>query len=157
MITLKIKYKASEEFYSFLKELRREQSCLIRTAFNLFQKGEKDNYIRQKLRELDNIHLLDSWWQASALAQAKTMYSSKKGQKVIFGSKNNLKRYLKKLITKEEFKQKRLAKLISFGEANVLGNRKFRLDTLNNTLLFTDKRGKIQHKLEFQAQTRDRL
>jgi len=157
MITLKIKYKASEEFYSYLKELRRSQSCSIRTAFNLFQKGEKENYIRQKLRELNNIQLLDSWWQASALAQAKTMYSSKKNQKVIFGGKYNLKRYLKKLISKEEFKQNRLAKLISFGEANVLGNRKFRLDTLNNTLLFTDKRGKIQHKLEFQAQTRDRL
>ena len=129
MITLKIKYKASEDFYSLLKEMRREQSCLIRTAFNLFQNGAKDNEIRKVLNSLDNICLLDSWWVASALAQAKTMYSSKKDKKVIFGGKINLRRYLRKLITKEEFKQNRLAKLISFGEANAVSYTHLTLPT----------------------------
>jgi IS605 OrfB family transposase len=164
MITLKIKYKASEEFQSLLKEYRREQSSVVRIAYNMFLEGLNERQIRENLFTY-NFDLLDSWFIQSGIRDAQGMYKTileqqeedKPLRKVIFGGKHNLKQYLQKKITKEEFKNKRLRPLSVVGEAPQTGNRKFRLDIENNQILFQDKRGKVKHVLNLQPQLRDRL
>jgi IS605 OrfB family transposase len=164
MITLKIKYKASEEFQSLLKEYRRDQSSVVRIAYNMFLDGLNERQIRENLFTYD-FSLLDSWFIQSGIRDAQGTHKmileqqeeDKPLRKVIFGGKHNLKQYLRKKITKEEFKNKRLRPLSVVGEAPQSGNRKFRLDIENNQILFQDKRGKVKHVLELQPQLRDRL
>ena len=164
MITLKIKYKASEEFQSLLKEYRREQSSVVRIAYNMFLDGLNERQIRENLSTY-NFSLLDSWFIQSGIRDAQGTHKmileqqeeDKPLRKVIFGGKRNLNQYLRKKITKEEFKNNRLRPLSVVGEAPQSGNRKFRLDIENNQILFQDKRGKVKHVLELQPQLRDRL
>lgn len=164
MITLKIKYSSSAEFQDLLKEYRREQSCLVRSAYNMFLKGLSEKEIRERL-SVYNFNLIDSWFIQSAIRDAQSMHKiiladqeeGKPLKKVIFGGKFNLKQYLRKKITKGEFKSKRLRPLYVIGEGLQSGNRKFRLDIENNQILFQDKRGKIKHILSLQPQLRDRL
>lgn len=164
MITLKIKYKASEEFQSLLKEYRREQSSVVRIAYNMFLDGLNERQIRENLF-VYNFSLLDSWFIQSGIKDAQGLHKmileqqeeDKPVRKVIFGGKFNLKQYLKKKITKEEFKNNRLRPLSVVGEAPQSGNRKFRLDIEKDQILFQDKRGKIKPILSLQPQLRDRL
>ena len=164
MITLKIKYSSSAEFQDLLKEYRREQSCLVRIAYNMFLKGLNEKQIRERL-SVYNFNLLDSWFVQSAIRDAQSLYRAKLAQqeegnpltKVIFGGKSNLKQYLRKKITKEEFKNNRLRPLYVEGEGIKSGSRKFRLDIENNQVLFQDKKGRVKHILSFQPQLRDRL
>ena len=164
MITLKIKYSSSAEFQDLLKEYRREQSCLVRSAYNMFLEGLDEKEIRERL-SVYNFNLLDSWFIQSAIRDAQSLHRAiltqqeeeKPLTKVIFGGKHNLKQYLRKKITKEEFKNKRLRPLYVIGEGPQYGNRKFRLDIENNQINFQDKKGKIKHVLELQPQLRDRL
>ena len=157
MTTLKIKYTSSPEFQELLKEYRREQSTVIRTAFKKLQEGKTQNEIRAVLKERTSLPHMDSWWIQSAIAEAQTMFSAYGKRKVIFGGKGSLKRFLKGLITKDDLKESRLMPLVCAGEANCRGSRKFRLDVINNQITFHDKRGKIKHVLDFQPQLRDRL
>ncbi len=164
MITLKIKYSSSAEFQDLLKEYRREQSCLVRIAYNMFLEGLNEKEIRERL-SVYNFNLLDSWFIQSAIRDAQSMHKmiladqneDEPLKKIIFGGKFNLKQYLRKKITKEEFKNKRLRPLYVVGEGPQYGNRKFRLNIENNQILFQDKKGKIKHVLELQPQLRDRL
>lgn len=164
MITLKIKYSSSDEFQDLLKEYRREQSCLVRSAYKMYAEGSTDNQVRAYLRTL-NFERMDCWFIESAISDARSMHKmiladhedGKPLRKVIFGGKFNLKQYLKKKITKEEFKNNRLRPLRVIGEANQRGNRKFRLDAENNQIIFQDKYRTVNHVLCLQTQLRDRL
>ena len=164
MVTFKIKYSSTDEFQILLKEYRREQSSLARCAYKMCVQGLNEKEIRNRLKVL-NHNLMDSWFVLSAMWDARALHKlslarqeeDRPLQKVIFGGKNNLKQYLKKKITKEEFKNKRLRPLYVIGEAHQYGNRKFKLDMENDQILFQDRKGKIKHILKIQPQLRDRL
>lgn len=116
MITIKLPYTTSEECLKLEISLRQQQSCVVRYTFNRFQEGLKDTPIRHKIKsEMKNIEMIDAWLIDSAILEAKTMHSSKKGQKVLFGGKYNWKQYIRKNITKEEFKDKRLQRFVCSG------------------------------------------
>lgn len=134
-----------------------QQNIVVRSAFNRMQEGKSQKEIRQYLKGLNNTECLDSWWRESAFFEAKIIYSSKKDEKIVFGGKNNLKKLIKKQITKQEFKSNRLLPLVSVGEAPQKGNRKFEIDIGNNKLIFKDCNGKIKYDLVFKKQLRDRL
>jgi IS605 OrfB family transposase len=137
MITIKLPYATSEECQDLILNLRQQQSCVVRYAFNRFQEGLKDTPIRHKIKsEMKNIGLLNAWMIDSAILEAKTIYSSKKGQKVLFGEKYNWKRFVRENITKEEFKEKRLQRYCVTGSKEFNGNRNFKLDFDNNQILF---------------------
>ena len=139
MITIKLPYTSSEEFQKYLQDLRRQQSIVIRSSFKIFQKGNIElKNIRKQFINYKGINL-DSWFLYSGVAKAKLLYESCKTReikKVLFGSKRNFSQYNRKLITKEEYKQKRLNKLVVIGEKHQNGNRKFRLDILKSQILF---------------------
>ena len=107
---------------------------LVRIAFNRMQDKVSNVEINKILKEI--FPKTNSWIIASAIAEAKDLYSKNNDKKIIFGGKNNLKRYLKKLISKEEFKEKRNRNLNIQGETLHKGNRLFSFDFLNNRVLF---------------------
>ena len=77
--------------------------------------------------------VIDSWFVQSGIYKAKEMYSKDLESfkltgifpKRIFGSKSNLIKRSKGLISKEEFKNNKLLPLLIIGEAPNKGNRKF--------------------------------
>lgn len=147
MITIKLPYTTSEECQELISSLRQQQSCVVRYAFNRFQEGLKDTPIRHKVKsEMKNIELLNAWMIDSAILEAKTIYSSKKGQKILFGGKYNWKQFIRNNITKEEFKEKRLQRYCVTGSKEFYGNRNFKLDFDNNQIIFKYKQ-KQHHNL----------
>lgn len=137
MITIKLPYTTSTECQELISGLRQQQSCVIRYAFNRFQEGLKDTPIRHKIKsEMKNIDSLSAWMIDSAILEAKTMYSSKKGQKVLFGGKYNWRQYIRGNISKDEYKDKRLQRYCVTGSKGFYGNRNFRLEFDNNKLVF---------------------
>ena len=163
MITLKIRYTSTTEFYELLAVYRREQSTIFRTAYNRLQEGASQNDIRKSLRSLQNTPHMDSWWVASAQNAATTFFAALGGKNprnkrpLVFGTRESLEKYLRGKLSKEQYKNHRLLPLTSAGEANQRGNRKFELNVLDDQLIFKDKRGKIRHVLSFESQRHDRL
>lgn len=137
--------------------MRKQQNVVIRSAFNRLQEGKKEKEIRDYVKTLNHIECLDSWWIQSAIYEAKTIFSSKKDEKIVFGGKSLLRKLLKKQITKQEFHTNRMLPLISVGEAPQKGNRKFSLDITNNKIIFKDCNGRFKYDLVFKKQLRDRL
>lgn len=131
MITIKLPYTPSNNFFSYLEMLQKQQSNVIRYSFNRFQDGLNEKEIREKIKSLKNIST-DSWINQSAIKEASQLYSKFKDQKIIFGSKINLKNYLKGIVSKNEYKLKKLSPLSIQGEAPQKGNRKFTLDLIDN-------------------------
>ena len=140
MITLKIPYKSSDEFKLFLNNLRREYSLLVRYSYNRLKEKNSEKDIRASHKSLNNIRNLDAWTRQCSINEAKQILNKHGESKVIFGGKSNMIKYLKGLITKETYKQKRLLPLSIFGEAASGGNRKFKLDLYNNKIIYKHSR-----------------
>ena len=80
-----------------------------------------------------------------------SFYDIPKVDKVIFGGKKNYFQMLKNIISKEQFKQKRLSPIYSIGEVinkSVKGNRKFHIEQdLENIIFKPNKSTKINLQL----------
>ena len=151
MITIKIKYNIDNQSDKLLlNNFIRQYNSVYHIAFNNLQLERKN-----KLDELNNIGLLDSWFIQSANFEAKQLYGKVKDKKVIFGGRKNYFQRLKGLISKDEYKLNRLVPLCSYGEKSsgtkhVHGNRKFKLsDDLTHITLKLNKQ-KIQLNLPKQ-------
>lgn len=144
MITIKLPYSSTKEFDNLLLDLRKQQSCFIRYCFNRFRENKKETEIRHSFKNLNNLDLLDCWLVESSIMETRTIYSTKK-DKVLFGGKKNWIDLLNKVITKNEWKEKRIMPLTIYGEKLQKGNRKFNLDSVNNTLTF--KFNRKQHHI----------
>ena len=139
MITLKIPYKSNDEFKPFLNNLRREYSSLVRYSYNRLKEGISEKDIRSLHKSLNNVNNIDAWTRQCSINEAKQILN-KHNDKVIFGGKNNLIKYLKGVISKESYKDSRLLPLNIFGEKANLGNRKFKLDLTNNKIIYKHSR-----------------
>ena len=151
MITIKIKYNINNQSDKLLlNDFIRQYNSVYHVAFNNLQLERKN-----KLSELNNIGLLDSWFIQSANYEAKYLYNLVKNKKVIFGGRKNYFQRLKGLISKDEYKLNRLVPLCSYGEKSsgtksVHGNRKFKLSgDLTHIILKLNKQ-KIQLTLPKQ-------
>ena len=90
-------------------------------------------------KNLNNIDLLDSWLIQCAIIDAMSIHTRNKNNKnkVIFGGKVIFYKRLQNKISKEEFKLNRLFPLTIQGEELQKGNRKFKLDIIdNNQIIF---------------------
>ena len=130
MITIKLKF---EQEIDILKE-QKTFNDIVRLSFNRYQDGYKEKDIRKYLK--DKFSNINSWFIQCATKTANQLYSRHGDKKIIFGGKYNLKQYLKKLITKDEFKQKRLLPINIQGEKNCKGNRLFDFDFENCRIIF---------------------
>ena len=96
---------------------------ILRFSYNRFKEGLKEKEVRSKCREV--FKGLNSWFVQCAIKEGKAVYERFKQEKVVFGGRSNLNRYIKKKITKEEYKQRKLAPVTIQGERNYRGNRLF--------------------------------
>jgi predicted transposase len=148
MKTIKIEYKTSQETIDKIKELQRQFSCVVRFAYNRFLENKTEKEIRILCKNLKNIQNLDSWFIQCAIKQAEQIYKKFGNKKVVFGGKKNLFQRIKRKISNEEYKEKRLMNVISQGEKLQYGNRKFKLDILeNNKIIF-----KLNRKNHFELE-----
>ncbi len=134
-IKLPIEYSNKDDL-NIISEYTRLQNNVIRIAYNRFREGLSEKEIRNYLKNM-NLYsesiTIDSWFIQSGIYKAKEMYkkdleaskSSGIFRKRIFGSKHNLIKRSKGLISKEEFKNNRILPLLIIGEAPKKGNRKF--------------------------------
>ena len=138
MTTIKLKL---ENEIDILKD-QQTFNNIIRLSFNRYQDGFRERDIRIYLKE--RFPETNSWFVQCGIKVGNQLSQNHKDKKIIFGGKHNLKRYLKKLIPKEEFKEKRLLPITIQGEQLHKGNRLFNFDFENNEIVF--KLSKTNHR-----------
>ena len=182
-----LKFKIEHKYNDLIIEYQKQYSILLHSAFKYFQKEDKIdslfNYEKgssnliQKLKSLNNINLMNSWFIQCAVNEAYQLFKSYQSKlnefnqklerkvellnkekltylekkelrklnkinkpKVIFGGKINFIQRCKQLISKEEFKLKRLNPLYSIGTAKPYkGNQKFRITESLDKVIFQPK------------------
>lgn len=152
MKTIKLPIKLQSSQIGIVKDLQRQYSSVVRWSFNRFQEGLKEKDIRFLSKSLSSIDDLNSWFVQCAILEGKQVLKSfqdrqkknPKVKKLIFGGKRNLSDYLKGLISKEAYKNKKLNPLGSQGEFLHKGNRMFDFDFYNSLIIF-----KLNKKVHF--------
>ena len=120
-------------------------SSMVHIAFNRFQDGFSEKQINEYLKQR---FYFNCWFLHSAIKEAHSLFKVYNLKKVIFGGRYNLIRYLKGLITKEEFKHNRLMPFCSIGEYQFGGNRLIDFDLTNNHIFYKPSRG-IRKEIQF--------
>lgn len=138
MKTIKLKIKNEIDLTKELKEF----NSIVRYSFNRFQECLKEKEIRGKVNSLFKNNC---WFNQCGIKVGQQLFKKHKDKKIIFGGKHLLKKYMKKLITKEEYSSKKLIPLNIQGEAKQKGNRLFNFDLVNSKL--TLKLSKKNHTL----------
>ena len=140
MKTISLPYTCSEDDRSFIKDEIRKSSNMVRYAFNRYKDSKSEKDIRLLSKSLSNVPS-DSWFIQCAIKKANYLFLSNK-ENVIFGGKFSFYQRLKHKLDKDIFKENRLLGIYSQGEKNYYGNRKFKLDILNNQIIFKFSRYK---------------
>ena len=145
MQVLKIKYQTDDQSLDMIRNYMKQYSSVQHFVYNRIQEGKLQKDIKQQIKTLNNINLLDSWFIQCSF------YDIPKVDKVIFGGKKNYFQRLKNNISKEQFKLKRLSPIYSIGEVvnkSVKGNRKFHIEQdLENVIFKPNKLTKINLQL----------
>ena len=143
MQVLKIKYKTDN--LDLIKDYMKQYSSCQHYVYNRIQEGLSQKQIKQNIKSLNNINLLDSWFIQCSF------YDIPNKDKVIFGGKKNFFQRIKGKISKEEYKLKRLSSLYSIGEIvnkSVKANRKFHIKQDLTSIIFKpNKQTKLQLNL----------
>lgn len=123
MITLKIKYKTTEDGLNLIEEYRKQYSSVLHYAYNRRYENISEKDTENQIRSLNNITLIKSYLKRCAVKNATQLIKDGDNKRLIFGGKKNFIARCKGKITKEEYLNKRLSKLFIIGEANQHGNR----------------------------------
>jgi predicted transposase len=135
--TFKIPIQLSNESKQEILDIQRQYSNMFRFAYNRFLEGKTEKEIRALSKDLKSVGLLNSWLIQCAIMEAKGIFKRFKDEKVVFGGKNLFKKLHAKLISKEEFKFKRLRPIDIQGEKIQNGNRMFNLNIFDgNKVVF---------------------
>ena len=145
MQVLKIKYQTDDQSLNIIRDYMKQYSSVQHFVYNRINECKSQKDIKQQIKTLNNINLLDSWFIQCSF------YDIPKKQKIIFGGKKNYFQRLKNNISKEQFKLKRLSPIYSIGEIvnkSVKGNRKFHIEQdLENIIFKPNKLTKINLQL----------
>ena len=145
MQVLKIKYQTDDQSLNIIQDYMKQYSSAQHFVYNRIQDNKSQKDIKQQVKQLNNVNLLDSWFVQCIF------YDIPKKQKIIFGGKKNYFQRLKNNISKEQFKLKRLSPIYSIGEVvnkSVKGNRKFHIEQdLENIIFKPNKSTKINLEL----------
>lgn len=140
MITIKLPYKSSIEFQDKLNLLRKEYSNVVRYSFNRLKEKYTEKDIRYFLNGLNNVKNLDAWTKQCGILEAKAILKRNPDNKVIFGGKTNFIKRLKNKLSKEDYQENRLLPFCIYGQKGEHGNRKFKLDIIeNNQIIYKHK------------------
>ena len=112
-------------------------NSVVHFAYNRFHddNSAKEKDVRSQVNQLFK-GKLNSWLLQCAIKDGKAMQERHCNKKVIFGGKTLYKRYLRKLITKEEFTKQRQLPISSQGEMLQKGNRMFDFHFDSQLLIF---------------------
>ena len=127
-----------ERILKYIKNYNSVFNCL----FNYFQDQNKTLSTKDSfafLKSLNNI-FVDTRFQNSALYDAKQVFEKFKNKKLIFGGKKLFLDRIKNLVSREEFKLKKLRPLQVVGVAYDKGNRKFQILSENQILFKPTKK-----------------
>lgn len=138
MTTIKLKL---EREIDILKEQRAFNS-VIRLSFNRYQDNFKEKEIRSYLK--NKFEKQNSWFVQCGIKIGQQLFKKHQNKKIIFGGKFNLKQYLKKLISKDKYKENKLLPITIQGEQLHKGNRLFDFNFLENSIIF--KPSKSDHR-----------
>ena len=137
----------------------RTYNSVVHFAYNRFHDDVsiKEKDIRSQVNHLFK-GKLNSWLLQCAIKDGKAIQERNNNKKVIFGGKLLYKRYLRKLISKEEFNKQRQIPLSSQGEMLHKGNRMFDFHFDNQSLIFKISKkkhvniqlGNIHRKLQIE-------
>ena len=120
MKTISFKIQLNEELEKVISQDSKICSSMYRFAFCRFQDSKTAGEIYRILSEV--FPAVNSHFRNSALRRANGLYTLNGNKKVYFGK---FKRFQRKLITKEEYKETRNYGIWSEGEAPAKGNRFF--------------------------------
>ena len=108
MITIKLRLKEKQTGY---QKLLKQFNNVVRFAYNRYSDNQgniKDsNVVKMVKTTMNHIEQMDASFIQSAVENAKEIYKSSKDRKIVFGGKNLLKRYMKGLVSKEQFIEQR--------------------------------------------------
>ena len=115
----------------------RTYNSVVHFAYNRFHDDNsvKEKDVRSQVNQLFK-GKLNSWLLQCAIKEGKSIQERNESKKVIFGGKSLYRRYLRKLIDKEEFYKQRQLPISSQGEMLQKGNRMFDFHLDNQSLIF---------------------
>ena len=123
----------------------KQYSSVQHFIYNRFADGFSQKQIKDQIKSLNNIQLMNSWFIQCAF------YDIPQKEKVIFGGKKNYFDRLNGKITKEQFKLNKLSSVYSIGEIvnkSVKSNRFFHLEQELDKIIFKpNKETRIQLSL----------
>ena len=133
MKTIKLKIMNSIDLNCELKTY----NSVVHFAYNRFHDDSlvKEKDVRSQVNQLFK-GKLNSWLLQCAIKEGKSIQERCCNKKVIFGGKSLYKRYLRKLINKEDFDKQRQLPISSQGEMLQRGNRMFDFHFDNQSLVF---------------------
>ena len=167
MITLKIIYTVEDKSDNqIISEYQKQYNNLLHLFYNRLKEGVSETDCKHL--QYNNLDLMKSWFRQSCVKDASYLIKTK-DETVLFGGKFLFHQLLRKNISKEEFKEKRLVPLYSMGEGRCNGNRLFRLSEdcfsisfnpsakqkIKLNLIGIGKRIKILQKLYLHQQMKD--
>ena len=115
----------------------RTYNSVVHFAYNRFHDNSsiKEKDVRSQVNQIFK-GKLKSWLLQCAIKDGKSIQERNVNKKVIFGGKSLYRRYLRKLIDKEEFIKQRQLPISSQGEMLQKGNRMFDFHFDNQSLVF---------------------
>lgn len=167
MITLKIRYTVENKSDSqIIFDYQKQYNNLLHLYYNRLKEDISETDCKHL--QYNNLDLMKSWFKQSCVKDASYLIKVK-DETVLFGGKFLFRQLLRKNISKEEFKEKRLVPLCSIGEGRCNGNRLFRMSEDCHTVFFNPsskqkiklnlfgvgKRIKILQKLYLHQQLKD--
>ena len=139
MITLKIKYKTTEDGLNLIKEYRKQYSSVLHFAYNRRYEGVNENDTEHQITSLNNIPFIKSYLKSCAVKHATQLIKTDE-RKRIFGSRKNFIDRCKGKINRDDFLKKRLSNLYIIGEANYHGNRFIKINEDLESFIFKPTR-----------------
>ena len=175
MTTIKLDYDLVYGDRQLLIKYNQQYSTLVHIFYNILVDDPKFTYnqVREKVKNYNNLELMDYCFVRSALQDAQILYnrfnkekSNPIGHKIIFGGRNNFIKRVKGKLSNSEFKKLRLRPIFFRGEANQLGNRRLRIRdkkhidfVVDRKVVFTfrikDRRCKILNALKHKQDNKE--
>ena len=119
LITYKLKYDASEEAKAFILKCMKQYTSLLHYGYNRVVDGWTPKQIKDSMKSsLNNVELMDTHMVSCAQQQASGINEQLKktdDSKIIFGGRKNYIRRCKRLISKEEYQDKRVSPFVFDG------------------------------------------
>lgn len=127
-------------------KLQKNFNAEVRYAFNRFQEGLNEKEVRHKCQEIFTQE--KSWFIQCAIKDAQSIFNKFGNEKIVFGGKSNLIKYLTGLKTKDEYCLDKLRPIFIQGESLQKGNRSFDFHFDENYVIY--KYSKDKHiRIEF--------